>query len=58
MYGMLLSVAYAGLNHFELVFGLEHENWTGQGKSPRAEYCDNARPWIVVVTDKELEELE
>jgi hypothetical protein len=56
--GLPLTVQRAIHNHFELVFGLEHENWTGPGKSPRADYCDRAKPWLVVVSAKELEELE
>lgn len=37
--------------HFKYVFDLEHENWKQPGPSPRAEYCDQAKPWEIRIDD-------
>lgn len=52
-YGWPIEVQAQINKHFGTVFSLEHENWKGRWQSPRASYCDMARPWFIEVETTE-----
>ena len=44
-YGWPMEVNAEINRHFDTVFKLPHEDWKGDGLSPRARYCDGAKAW-------------
>ena len=46
-YGWPMEVDAEINRHFDTVFKLPHEDWKGNGLSPRARYCDGAKAWKI-----------